>query len=157
MTVASPTDKGGVEFRPPLTVVQESIRRRAREMLDRTVPNAQVAAYLDGWVQRNFRGQGNLVDGWTPFKRGGRWVPGVGLDRSAKLLQDTGHLRQSFRSFYDRDTVGIGSDVPYAKYHEEGTATIPQRRMLPRQDDVIGPVLGIYERYFDKLSRKPLW
>lgn len=149
--------KGGVVFKPDLSVVKESIRRRAREMVDRTIPNSQVAAFLDGWVQRNFRGEGNLVGGWTPFKRGGRWIPGVGLDTSAKLLQNTGALRASFRSFYDSNVVGIGSDIPYAKFHEEGTVHLPVRRMLPHEEDVSDDVIGIYERHFAQLAEKRLW
>lgn len=151
------TAKPGVEFRPPLRQVAAAIAARAREMLDRTVPNAQVAAFLDGWVQRNFRGEGALIGGWTPFRRGGRWIPGVGLDTSAKLLQDTGWLRASFRAFYDSDIVGIGSDVEYSKYHEDGTKTVPQRRMLPREEDVQGDVLQIYDRHFAKLAARKLW
>ena len=155
--MASSTEQGGIEFRPPLTEVQAAFRKLAAEMLDRSVPNAQVAAFLDGWVQRNFRGEGRLVGGWTPFKRRGRYIPGVGLDRRAKLLQNTGFLRASFRSTFDKDTVSIGSDVPYARYHEEGTKTLPQRRMLPHEADVIVDVLKIYDRHFDRLARKPLW
>lgn len=150
-------NKPGIEFRPPLTKVQAAIAKRAREMLDRTVPNAQVAAFLDSWVQRNFRGEGSLTGGWTPFKRGGRWIPGFGLDTSAKLLQDTGALRASFRAFYDSDVVGIGSDIEYSRYHEEGTGTIPQRRMLPQEEDVRVDVLTIYDRHFKSLAEKRLW
>ena len=147
----------GVEFRPSLDRVRSAIAKRARELKDRTVPNAQIATYLDGWVQRNFRGEGALVGGWTPFKRGGRYIPGVGLDTSAKLLQDTGALRASFRTFYNSDVVGIGSDIPYAKYHEEGTDVLPQRRMLPQQDDVRADILRIYERFFTRLAGRSPW
>lgn len=149
--------KTPVEFRPPLPQVVAALKKRAREMLDRSVPNAQVAVVLDRWVQANFRGEGDLVGGWTPFARGGRWVPGVGLDTSARLLQDTGALRASFRAFWDSDVVGIGSDLHYSAYHEDGTNFLPQRRMLPREDDVRDEVLGVYQSYFDKLARRPLW
>ena len=61
------------------------------------------------WVQKNFKGEGKAVGGWAPFKAGGRWRKGFGLDTSAKLLQDTGALRASFLPFASKTDAGIGS------------------------------------------------
>lgn len=149
--------KPGIEIRPDLKKASAALRKRVREMTDLTTPNRRIATFLDNWVQRNFDSEGELSGGWTPFAAGGRWIPGIGLDASAKLLQHTGELRASFRPFYDSKQVGIGSDLERAKYHEEGTSTIPARPMLPREKDIIEPVLEIFNRYFKEIGEKPLW
>jgi phage gpG-like protein len=153
--VASKTP--GVTFNPSLEAVAAALRTRIKKMNDRTAPNRRVAVVLDQWVQRNFQTEGGDVGGWTPFAAGGRYVPGIGLDTSAKLLQDTGLLRASFQSFYDADVVGIGSDLHYSKYHEEGTSTIPQRRMLPDEKDVMESILNVYNQWFSEIGEEPLW
>ena len=106
------------------------------------------------WIDDNFRSHGASVGGWKPLspftlehrKHGGN-AP----------LQDTGTLRASFNArVIGSDTVKVGSPLPFASYHEQGTgpifpinakmlaipgphgvsflrktAGIPKRRMLP--------------------------
>lgn len=146
-----------VRFDPPLRRVQDELRHRIEKLTDLREPNQKVAIILDRWVQRNFRGQGALVGGWTPFKRGGRPTKGGGIDASAKLLQDTGALRLSFRMFWDSRQAGIGSRLKYSKPHEDGTSRLPQRRMLPTEADVIQPILRVYKRHVADLTRRRLW
>lgn len=146
-----------VEFSPSVEEIQRRLRRRVESIVDLRKPNQQVAIVLDRWVQRNFKTEGGNVGGWTPFKRGGRRLPGGGIDTSAKLLQDTGALRLSYRLFWNSEIVGIGSDLDYSKPHEEGDGRLPQRRMLPQERDVIRPILKVYTNHVEKLTRKPLW
>jgi len=51
-----------------------------------------------------------------------------------KLLQGTGRLRRSYVSnpvvHVGKDRMSIGSNVPYAKYHEHGTRYIPARPVV---------------------------
>lgn len=108
----------------------------------------RAATYLDQWVQINFRTEGGNVGGWKPFARGGRWRKGVGIDQTAKLLQDTGALRLSFRPFATKNNAGIGSDLDYAERHEEGLG-VPQRRMLPKQSEVKQPIRDILDQYVE--------
>lgn len=118
----------------------------------------QVATYLDQWVQRNFRDQGRTVGGWKPFKYGGRLsVKSKSTGKSsdgrryvnstAKLLMDTGHLRNSFLPFVRKGVAGIGSDLPYSKPHNEGTDKLPQRRMLPKDKEVKSNIREIIDRF----------
>lgn len=116
----------------------------------------RVSVYLDQWVQRNFKSEGGNVGSWTPFKYGGRITTkakatgksdGRYINASAKLLQDAGHLRISFLPGVREGEAYIGSDLPYSRYHEEGTAKLPQRRMLPNQDDVKGQVSTIFDNW----------
>lgn len=149
--------KPGVEFKPSLEVVARALRIRARDLTDLTKPNARIAAFLDTWVQRNFESEGGNVGGWEPFAAGGRWIPGVGLDESAKLLQDTGAMRASFSSFYDDEEVGVGSDMDRSQWHDQGTPTIPSRRLLPEREEVIEPILDIYNAFIEEVAEKKLW
>lgn len=130
------------------------IGRQASAFKDRTVPNRQLAVQLQGWVFRNFQQGGAMqMPSWAPlaastlyakFRKG--W--------SASPLIRTGHLRQSFRPFSDNDRAGVGSEVPYARYHETGTATIPARPMLPPRAVVVDFARAIYERWASDIATK---
>jgi phage gpG-like protein len=109
-----------------------------------TVPNKKAAIFLDQWVQKNFQTEGSLVGGWRAIKRSG------------KILQDTGRLRGSFTPFADDDDAGIGSDLKYSAAHDKGTSTIPQRRILPRHDDVDKDLFRIYNTHVQGLTRRNL-
>lgn len=112
------------------------LREAARRIGDLTPAYKRASVFLDQWVQRNFKTEGALVGGWPPFAMGGRFVPGHGIDAAAKLLQDTGRLRLSFKPFATRRNAGIRSELPYAEAHEKGTKRLPQRRMLPERSEV---------------------
>lgn len=115
--------------------VRADINQLRENLADIDEPLAKVSVLLDRWVQRNFRTQGGSVGGWRAFAAGGRLKPDGSVDASAKLLQDTGRLRLSFKPFHDANTAGIGSALRYSKVHEEGIG-VPARRMLPKQADV---------------------
>lgn len=123
------------------------------ESKNRRVPNRQLAVQLQGWVFRNFRRGGSLQSpAWAPLKAStAKWKARHGY--SSKPLERTGHLRQSFRPFSDNDTAGVGSEVPYSKYHETGTATLPQRAMLPPANVALEYARVIYERWAAGLAK----
>lgn len=133
---------------------EEARRRHERALKDirnmRPV-HKKIAVFLDRWVQENFRTEGGKVGGWRPFARGGRLRRGSGgramFDRGARLLQDTGRLRNSFDPFATRYTVGIGSDVSYSETHEKGLGRVPQRRMLPKIGEVRDDVGRLYRKH----------
>ena len=141
----------------------QAMRRKLRE-LQRDLDNLdtvmkQASVFLDRWVQKNFRTEGGQVGGWDDLKAGGRWV-GTGdnrrFDTSAKILQDTGRLRASFKPFYSKDNAGIGSELPYSEIHEYGlpTKNIPKRRMLPEAGDVSADIEKIIYTYIrDSLNK----
>ncbi len=135
----------------------------------------EIAVMLDRWVLMNFRTQGAKVGRWKPFQvysvggprspyknlRGKRQigrgrVTGKGrgryLDKSAKLLRDTGALQQSFTRgvFYNENDAGIGSDMEYSEYHEKGMGFLPKRRMLPNIRDISRDIKRVYERHIQK-------
>lgn len=140
----------------------------AREALKQDgVAMRQVAVFLDRWVQKNFQSSGGNVGGWEPFKYGGRlttkakgnaksidghhWING-----SAKLLMDSGALRLSFLPFIRLGIAGIGSELPYSKYHEEGGKNLPIRRELMEEADVSVDVQEILSNWVVVTMRSKL-
>jgi phage gpG-like protein len=135
------------------TGVLRRFEQLAAESRDRTVPNRQLATQLTGWTLRNFQQGGALqTPVWAPLKASTAKQK-ARLGYSAMPLIRTGHLRQSFRPFYDNNQAGTGSEVPYSKYHETGTSRLPQRAMLPSQQVALGYAVQIYERWAAKLAR----
>ncbi len=113
---------------------------------------AKISILLDRWVQKNFRTEGGNVGGWKPFKAGGRWIRkgnATVLDTTAKLLQDTGRLRASFKPFATANMAGIGSALEYSETHNEGIG-VPVRRMLPEKVEVDKEVTRLLENHVTK-------
>jgi phage gpG-like protein len=121
---------------------------------NRTVPNRQLAVQLYGWTQRNFQQAGGLqTPSWQPLKPS-TMKQKARLGYSGTPLIRTGHYRQSFRPFSDNNQAGVGSEVPYSVYHEQGTATIPQRAALPPASVALDYAIRIYERWADSIARQ---
>lgn len=133
------------------TVLIDARRFRARMVkLGMMIESSEIAKVAGqdilAWVADNFQSQGRAPGGpggWKPLKEATiarrRTGPGVG---TAKILQDTGKLKQSFvpglpdnvfRQYAGRG-IDVGTTLHYAPYHEFGTRHIPQRKMLPRRD-----------------------
>ena len=102
-----------------------------------------------------FRGEGAI--GKFP-----RWAPLAPSTLRKKqprqgILHVTGRLRGSYSRTphvnINRNTMRIGSVVPYAKYHERGTARMPARTVLARAE-VIGRLR--LQRALNKYLREEL-
>lgn len=155
----------GVVMRPSQKQMANAIEKLQRGLKTkfRQRANKAVMTVLFRWVGEQFDTEGRHGGpAWEPFAPqydsysgelvGGRRMKGGGVDESAKLLQDRGTLRASFRPFADAGglNVGIGSGLDYSEYHEEGTTYLPQRRMLPRHTDreLIQDILETYNFFF---------
>lgn len=136
---------------------KRKLRELIRKVRNPAQANRRVSIWLMRWVNDNFKSQGGKVGGWKPFKLGGRRLPGGGIDRSAKLLQDEGRLRASFSPFHGRTMAGIGSDLGYAITHQLGLPhrNLPARRMLPLNTDrdVERGIIRIYDNYIRRAIR----
>jgi phage gpG-like protein len=143
---------------------QRALRRVSRKLGDASPANKQVSVWLFRWVNNNFKSQGGKVGGWAPLHPSTirRRTTGGGKG-SAQILQDTGHLRGSFKPFFGKNFAGIGAgphmkgaDIPI--YHEEGVPSrnLPKRRMLPRDTDrdVTQAVIRIYDSYIARAIRR---
>ena len=142
-----------VTIKPPISKLKERHKKRLDDLKRMKPAYQKVSIYLDKWVQDNFKTEGGKVGKWPPFKAGGRWVKGLGIDASAKLLQDTGRLKASYLPFATRNNAGIGSDLPYAKKHEEGDG-VPKRRTLPERGEVIDDAKAILDNHVKKVLDK---
>ncbi len=135
---------------------QKKLRELIRKVKNPTPANREVSIWLMRWLNQNFKSEGGKVHGWLPFKHGGR-VTSSGIDKHAKLLQDTGRLRASFSPFYGRAVAGIGSDLSYSITHELGLPhkNIPARRMLPLASDkaVERGIIRIYDRWIRRILK----
>jgi phage gpG-like protein len=120
---------------------------------DTAVPNRQLATQLYGWILRNFQSGGTLqTPSWAPLKASTAKQKARKGYSSAPLIR-TGHLRQSFRPFWDKEQAGVGSEVRYAQYHESGTPTIPQRAMMPSEAVAVDYAQKIYGRWAEGLAK----
>jgi len=138
--------------------IKRGLRVAAAGIKRTRIPNRQISVWLLRWVNENFKSQGGKVGGWKPFKLGGRRLPGGQIDRSAKLLQDTGRLRASFSPFHSRRFAGVRSRLPYSITHDLGLPhrNLPARRMIPigSDQDVRRAVIRIYSAHIRKVTRK---
>lgn len=142
-----------VKVKPTLKKLEKKLQKRRKDLENDQGAMKKIAIFLDRWVQKNFKSEGKSVGGWAPLAAGGRFISGEGLDTTAKILQDTGRLRASFRPFAVRGNAGIGSELPYAKKHNEGDSRLPQRRMLPERSEVIDDVKKILENHVEKILK----
>ncbi len=106
-----------------------------------SVPLKQAGLFMIGSIDKNFRSQGrpkkwiNLKPATIRQRRGGGFA--------AKILQDTGRLKQSIAmSTVSKSVVKVGTSVQYGKVHQLGSVSstrrgvrvIPQRKFLLFQE-----------------------
>lgn len=117
----------------PLT--NNNIRAKAAALRSRllTLPikvgDTAVLFTKQRFAQKNWIG--NSVEYWRPRKKFTRW--GVTpRNKGRALLVDSGRLRRSVRIMNKTATsVTIGSDVPYAKAHNDGFRGAAQQTVSP--------------------------
>jgi len=105
--------------------------------------NSLVLAEVDKWTKKNFQTEGGQVGGWAelnPDYKAYKAAIGKG-----KKLHITGFLRMKWRIVATPTGGAYISDMPYAKAHDEGTAKIPQRRILPTHAEMGEKVLEVYK------------
>ena len=62
------------------------------------------------------------------------------------VLSDSRTLRNSIESSSTNDEVIIGTNVEYAKYHQEGTSRMPQRKILGLSESVRRRIRSLIQR-----------
>lgn len=119
-----------------------------------------IAVAMGEWTDRNIKTEGGKVDGgWPPFKHGGRlkWIEGEGaiIDSSAKLLQDTGTLKNKTDIAWKSMNATVFTAVDYASFHDEGIpGKLPQRRILPNQDEAMPLAVRVIKWTLKELNKK---
>ncbi len=90
------------------------------KMLDQMANNAVIEFKVKSFDKESFDGQQ-----WEPRK------PNASRNEGRRLLVDTVRMRQSIRVLASSPSSRtIGSDVPYAVYHNSGTAKLPRRKFV---------------------------
>jgi phage virion morphogenesis protein len=125
-----------------------------------SVPMKRAGVLMLGSIGKNFDAQGR-PDKWSPLSQ---WT----LDRrrkegkGAKILQETGRLKQSMSYKLEGDNeVAIGTNVEYAKLHNEGgslkvgkrTAKIPKRTFLMFQEEDKENIVKIFSEYLEEITK----
>lgn len=137
---------------------KKGMEEKREELKKRKDTNAKCVAYLDKWIQDNFKTQGEK-------SINGRWqaLSQVTLDRrrkegkGAKILEDMGYLKSPWKHLYTHNDAKIQSGVNYGMVHELGNpdnrmfgkakAPIPQRKILPTHEQVWPALQKIYEKF----------
>lgn len=96
----------------------QKFRRASGQLLDEMANNAVYEYKVVSFDKRSFDG--------VP------WAPNKVQDGRQQLVK-TGRMRQSIKVLSKtHDSRTVGSDVPYAEYHNAGTKDLPQRKFIGR-------------------------
>lgn len=133
-----------------------------KTVLPRICGEESVRFFQDSWKNQGFTNQSvskwkevqRRIPGTNPYKypknkdRGRR-------TRSILVGKGSGRLRRSIRRGYTSfSKTVIATDVPYAKYHNEGTDKIPKRQFMGRSKQLDVKVKNTISKELDKIFRK---
>jgi phage gpG-like protein len=112
--------------------------------------NARAIAVVFKFVQDNFKSEGGKVGGWV--KLADRTIEQRQRRRSGtvRVLQDVGWLKGKWKHEYTDKFGALTSAVDYGIYHdsdEPRSGKLPQRRILPREDDMAEPLRKIADTF----------
>lgn len=96
--------------------LQDHLQEMKVETKDTRKLLARCGVQILRWVDQNFRAQG-LEKSWKPLAESTKFVR---RGKQARILQNTGILKQSFTSKVETDQVKIGSPLKIAGYHHFG-------------------------------------
>lgn len=104
---------------------------------------------------RQFAGQGTYSGGWAPLSAGyaarkAVRYPGKGiLEAEGRLMRSlTGSDGPDAVREVTRDSLLVGTSVPYAGYHQRGTSRMPQRRPVELSAGTRRRWVQTIQRYF---------
>jgi hypothetical protein len=136
--------------------VLRRMQGKLMRLRDRTTANARAVAFIDSWIQRNFRDEGKTAmggTGWQPLApstiEGRRKGKNKSLAGTVKILQDRGWLRGKWKHLYTPEKIAVQSSMDYGHYHDsdEPRARLPQRRIVPRVKQVRKQLMEIYRKH----------
>lgn len=86
----------------------------------------EVARKAENQFKENFR-QGGFIDDYLQ-----KWTPRKNADPGRAILVKSGRLKRGIKAAPGENftRIDISNDVPYAKYHNEGTDKLPQRKFI---------------------------
>lgn len=114
-------------------------------------PMKDIGGELRKTFDMNFEQRGGLYGGWQarkPQYKGGRRVD------TWPLLEKSGTMRGNFKQRTGKDWVSVFNPTKYFRYHQRGTARIPQRVMMALREQDGRMVVGKLQRYCIDVLRK---
>ena len=151
---------GLLAFKFEADIFKKAMSSKAKKLQERKATNAKAVAYIDKWVQDNFKQQGVK-------SKQGRWqeLSPVTLSmrrkegKGAKILEDIGNLKGHWKHLYTHSEATLQSGEPYAIVHDQGNprnrmfgkakAPIPQRKITPEKDQVWPNIKKIYKMFLN--------
>jgi Phage virion morphogenesis family len=136
--------------------ILKRMQGRLNRLRDKRTANARAVAFIDSWIQRNFREQGKRAmdgTGWQPLapstiarRRHGKNKSLAGV---VAILQNRGWLRDKWKHLYTSEKIAVQSSMDYGHFHDsdEPRTRLPQRRIVPRVRQVRKPLMEIYRRH----------
>jgi len=142
----------------------KGMSKRHNDLKRRKDTNAKAVAYVDKWIQDNFKTQGVKATG-------GKWheLSDVTLSMrrkeggGAKILEDTGRLKGTWKHLYTHNDARIQSEVMYANVHDKGNpnnkmfgkakAPIPARKITPKKEQVWPDIKKIYKIFLGRVFK----
>lgn len=133
----------------------EGIESRVRDL----TPALRVgAAAIDKLVDDTFQQKRDPAGRpWSPYKPS---TVKKHKGRVRSLLQNTARLRRSWTARATKSAIVFGTNVPYARFHQEGTKHMKARRMAPAEKVggrwrliAVGPAARVLERIRQAISR----
>lgn len=143
---------------------KKGIQAKKEKLKKRKDTNAKAVAYIDKWVQDNFKEQGakSSKGRWqdlSPVTLSMRRKEGKG----AKILEDTGKLKGHWKHLYTHEEATLQSSFPWALVHDQGNprnrmfgnalAPIPQRKITPEKEQVWPNIKKIYKLFLNKVLK----
>lgn len=122
------TFKIDVTDQPILTALQEA----KAKLQDLTPIMRNIGIFVQASTKRRFTEE--ISPSGTPWKKSRR-----AKEQGGQTLSDTGRLRNSITFLAGKDSVAIGTSVPYGKYHQFGTAPYV---ILPKSKKVLKFTIG---------------
>jgi phage gpG-like protein len=85
---------------------------------------------------------------------GAHWKPRQ-KDDGRRLLVKTGRLRSSIRVMKrTRNSITVGTDVPYAEFHNKGTDRLPKRQFIGESKVLKRKFDGYISDYLKRVGRR---
>ena len=137
-----------------------SMQRKFTRLKDRTTANARAVAFIDSWIQRNFRTEGKIAmggTGWQPLApstiAGRRHGKNKSMAGKVAILQDRGNLRSHWKHLYTPEKIAVQSSEEYGTYHDSDaprTSNLPQRKIVPRKEQVKKELMEIFTKHMQE-------
>ena len=133
---------------------------RSKRLKNTKKVNLAAIVAIDSWVQQNFKSEGDLAGGGSPWEP---LSPQTLLRRrkegkGAKILQDIGQLKSRWKHQASARDAKLQSGVDYGTYHDsdkprkmkDGKPILPKRKILPTQEQAKPILKKIYEFFIRK-------